>query len=100
MRWKDHFTDLLNSDSHVEPDSLDNVPAVPVREELDDMIHIEDLPAISRWEDPCESSPQPTTTSLRKYYPRNTVRFQTRTMHYGHDFLCPAGAGEMQGTRA
>ena len=24
----------------VEPDSLDNVPAVPVREELDDMIHI------------------------------------------------------------
>ena len=37
---------------------------------------------------------------LRKYYPRNTVRFQTRTRHYGHDFLCPAGAGEMQGTRA
>ena len=27
----------------VEPDSLDNVPAVPVREELDDMIHIEEV---------------------------------------------------------
>ena len=25
-RWKEHFTDLLNRDSHVEPDSLDNVP--------------------------------------------------------------------------
>ena len=44
--------------------------------------------------------PEPTTTSLGKYYPRNTVRFQTRTRHHGHDFLCPAGAGEMQGTRA
>ena len=27
----------------MEPDSLDNVPAVPVREELDDMIHIEEV---------------------------------------------------------
>ena len=27
----------------MEPDSLDNVPAVPVREELNDMIHIEDV---------------------------------------------------------
>ena len=59
-----------------------------------------DLPAISRWEDPCESSPEPTTTSLGKYYPRKKVRFQARTRHYGHDFLCLAGAGEMQGTRA
>ena len=42
-RWKEHFTDLLNRDSHVQPDSLDNVPAVPVREELDDMIHIEEV---------------------------------------------------------
>ena len=42
-RWKEHFTDLLNRDSHVEPDSLDNVPAVPVREELDDAIHIEEV---------------------------------------------------------
>ena len=35
-----------------------------------------DHPALSRWEDPCESSPEPTTTSLRKYYPRNAVRFR------------------------
>ena len=27
----------------MEPDSLDNVPAVPVREELDDMIRIEEF---------------------------------------------------------
>ena len=33
-RWKEHFTDLLNRDSHVESDSIDNVPAVPIREEL------------------------------------------------------------------
>ena len=59
-----------------------------------------DLPALSRWEDPCDSSPEPTTTSLGKYYPRNTVRFQTRTRHYGHDFIGPAGPGEMQGIRA
>ena len=38
-----HFTDLLNRDSHVEPDSYDNVPAVPVTEELDYMIHIEEV---------------------------------------------------------
>ena len=34
---------MLNLDSHVEPDSSDNVPAVPVREERDDMIHIEEI---------------------------------------------------------
>ena len=38
-RWKEHLTDLLNRDSYVEPDSIDNVPAVPVREELDDVIY-------------------------------------------------------------
>ena len=27
----------------MEPDSIDNVPAVPVREELDDVIHIEEI---------------------------------------------------------
>ena len=27
----------------MQPDSLDNVPAVLVREELDDMIHIEEV---------------------------------------------------------
>ena len=58
------------------------------------------LPALSRWKDPCESSPESTATSLGKYYPRNTVWFQTRTRHNGHDFLCPSGAGEMQGTMA
>ena len=58
------------------------------------------LPALSRWKDPCESSPEPTATSLGKYYPRNTVWFQTRTRHYGDDFLCPSGPEEMQGTRA
>ena len=42
-RWKEHFSDLLNRDSHVQPDSLDNVPAVLVREELDDVIHIEEV---------------------------------------------------------
>ncbi len=57
------------------------------------------IPALSRWKDPCESSPESTATSLGKYYPRNTVWFQTRTRHYGHDFLCLSGAGEMQGTR-
>ena len=34
---------MLNRYSHVEPDSIDNVPAVPVREELDDVIHIEEV---------------------------------------------------------
>ena len=53
-----------------------------------------DLPALSRWKELCESSPEPTATSLGKYYPRNPVRFQTRTRHYGRDFLCPSGAGE------
>ena len=58
------------------------------------------LPSLSRWQDPCKSSPGPTETSLGKYYPRNTMRFQTRTRHYGHDdCLCPSRAGEMQGTR-
>ena len=33
-------TVTVGVDSNVEPDSLDNVPAVPVREELDDAIHI------------------------------------------------------------
>ena len=33
----------MNRGSHEEPDSLDNVPAVPIREELDDMIHIEEV---------------------------------------------------------
>ena len=42
-RWKEHFNDLLNRDSHVEADSFDNVPSVPVREELDDLIHIEEV---------------------------------------------------------
>ena len=42
-RWKEHFNDLLNRDSHVEADSFDNVPSVPVREELDDVIHIEEV---------------------------------------------------------
>ena len=37
------FNDLLNRDSHVEADSFDNVPSVPVREELDDVIHIEEV---------------------------------------------------------
>ena len=40
-RWQDHFTKLLNRDSHVEADSFENVPAVPVTEELDYVIHIE-----------------------------------------------------------
>ena len=26
----------MNRDSHVKPDNIDNVPAVPVRKELDD----------------------------------------------------------------
>ena len=34
------------------------------------------LPALSRWKDPCESSPEPTTTSLGKYCPRNTGGFR------------------------
>ena len=42
-RWKEHFTDLVNRDSHVKPDNIDNVPAVPVRKELDDVIHIEEV---------------------------------------------------------
>ncbi len=58
------------------------------------------LPAPSRWKDPCESSPESTATSLGKYYPRNTVWFQTGTRHYRHDLLCLSGAGDMQGTRA
>ena len=33
---------LLNRDSHVEADRFDNVPSVQVREELDDVIHIEE----------------------------------------------------------
>ena len=36
------------------------------------------------------SSPEPTATSLAKYYPRNTVWLQTRTRHYRHDSLCPS----------
>ena len=40
-RWKEHFNDLLNRDSHVEADSFHNVPSGPVREELDDVIHME-----------------------------------------------------------
>ena len=50
-----------------------------------------DLPAVNRWEDPCESSPEPTATSLGKCGFR-----PGRSRHYGHDFLCPSGAGEMQ----
>ena len=42
-RWKEHFTDPLNRDSHVEPDSIDNVPVVAVREELDYVIHIDEV---------------------------------------------------------
>ncbi len=42
-RWKEHFNDLLNRYSHVEADSFDNVPSVPVREVLDDVIHIEEV---------------------------------------------------------
>ena len=42
-RWKDHFNDLLNRDSHVEADSFDNVSSVTVREELDYVIHIEEV---------------------------------------------------------
>ena len=38
-----HFNDLLNCNSHVEADSFDNIPSVPVREELDDVIHIEEV---------------------------------------------------------
>ena len=41
-RWKEHFNDLLNRDSHVEADSFNNVPSVSLREELDDVIHIEE----------------------------------------------------------
>ncbi len=44
------------------------------------------LPALSRWKDPCENAPESTATYLGTYYPRNTVWFQTRTRHYGHDF--------------
>ena len=29
--WQEHFGELLNRDSHMEADSLDNVPALPVR---------------------------------------------------------------------
>ena len=176
-RWKEHFNDLLNRDSHVEADSFDNVPSVPVREELDDLIHIEEvrkavkqmkcnkasggdgIPAevykhggttlvhhlhrlfLKIWDN--EEVPQElkdativtifkkgsrsecgnyrgisllsvagkilakvllnrlqSLSFLGKYNPRNTVWLQTRTRHYGHDFLCPSGAGEMQGTRA
>ena len=31
---------LMNRDSHVEPGYIDNVPAVLIRAELDDVIHI------------------------------------------------------------
>ena len=39
-QWQDHFIDLLNHDSHVEANSLYNGPAVLVRDELDDVIHL------------------------------------------------------------
>ena len=169
-RWKEHFTDLLDRDSHVEPDSIDNVHAVSAREELDDVIHIEEvrralknmkcnkasggdgIPAevykhggttlvrhlhrifMKIWKN--EEVPQEETDAsivtkegsctecgnyrgisllsvagkiLAKVLLNrlqhlsesiNTVRFQTRTRHYGYDFLCPSGAGEMKGTMA
>ena len=42
-RWLEHFAELRDCDSHVEVDSLDNVAVVPAREELDHVIHIEEV---------------------------------------------------------
>ena len=38
--WQEQFSELMNRDSHVEPDNLDNVAAALIRAELDDVIHI------------------------------------------------------------
>ena len=38
-RWREHFGELLNNASHVEADTLDNVPAIMVRAELYIVIH-------------------------------------------------------------
>ena len=158
----------------MEPDSIDNVPAVAVRVELDDVIHIEEfrmavnqmkrnkasggngIPAeVYKHEGPSlvrhlhrlflkiwkiEEVPQELKDAsfvtifkkgshtecgnyrgisllsvavkilakvlLNRLKPISesiipeTLLFQTRTRHYGHDFLCRPGAGEMQETRA
>ena len=42
-RWQERFAEVLNHHTHVEADSLDNVPAVPVRVELGDVIHINEV---------------------------------------------------------
>ena len=35
--------ELLNRNSHVEADSIDNVPAITVGAQLDDVLHIEEV---------------------------------------------------------
>ena len=35
--------EMLNRNSHVEADSLDSVPAIPVGAQLNDVVHIEEV---------------------------------------------------------
>ena len=42
-RWQEHFSELLNRDSRVEPDTIYNIPQTPIRTELDELPLLEEV---------------------------------------------------------
>ena len=71
--WQEHFSELLNRESRVELETIDNVLQTLVRTELDDQPLLEDVQKAIRWR--TTKPTQPITTTIREHLTRNTVFF-------------------------
>ena len=91
QRWVEHYLELYSTQNIGTDTALNDLPGLPVIEELDNMPTLEELSIAVDGPGHLDLPAEPCFASL----PRVTVWLQSREVHSGHDLLPLSAAGEV-----